>query len=86
MKEQLFSKDFHNQLKKDVQKSYRDFIQDLRDDFKNGFSTDIVDGDFLDQLSDILQDDNLDTYSPLKFYWLNLVDILFTSFNFMKSF
>ncbi len=74
MKEQLFSKDFHNQLKKDVQKSYRDFIQDLRDDFKNGFSTDIVDGDFLDQLSDILQDDNLDTYSPLKFYWLNLVD------------
>lgn len=74
MKEQLFSKDFHNQIKKDVEKSYRDFIEDLRDDFKRGFSTDVVDGDFLDQLADILQDECFDKYSPLKFYWLNLVD------------
>ncbi|MBC7540587.1 MAG: hypothetical protein H7281_17310 [Bacteriovorax sp.] len=74
MKEQLFSKDFHNKLKKDVEKSYRDFIEDLRDDFKRGFTTDVVDIDFLDQLSDILQDECLDIYSPLKFYWLNLVD------------
>lgn len=74
MKEQLFSKDFHNKLKKDVERSYRDFIEDLRDDFKRGFSTDVVDGDFLDQLSDILQDECFDKYSPLKFYWLNLVD------------
>ena len=74
MKEQLFSKDFHNKLKKDVEKSYRDFIEDLRDDFKRGFTSDVVDIDFLDQLSDILQDECFDNYSPLKFYWLNLVD------------
>jgi hypothetical protein len=74
MQEQLFSKDFHNKLKKDVEKNYRDFIEDLRDDFKRGFTTDVVDIDFLDQLSDILQDEYLDIYSPLKFYWLNLVD------------
>ncbi|RPJ76839.1 MAG: hypothetical protein EHM20_06950 [Alphaproteobacteria bacterium] len=74
MKEQLFSKDFHNKLKRDVEKSYRDFIEDLRDDFKRGFSTDVVDVDFLDQLSDILQDECFDKYSSLKFYWLNLVD------------
>lgn len=74
MKEQLFSKDFHSKLKRDVEKSYRDFIEDLRDDFKRGFSTDVVDADFLDQLSDILQDECFDKYSPLKFYWLNLVD------------
>ena len=74
MKEQLFSKDFHNKLKIDVERSYHDFIQDLRDDFKHGFTTDVVDIDFLDQLSDILQDESLDIYSPLKFYWLNLVD------------
>lgn len=74
MKEQLFSKDFHHKIKREVEKSYRDFIEDLRDDFKRGFSTDVVDVDFLDQLADILQDESLDTYSPLKFYWLNLVD------------
>lgn len=74
MKEQVFSKDFHNKLKKDVEKSYRDFIEDLRDDFKRGFTTDVVDNDFLDQLCDILQDECFDKYSPLKFYWLNLVD------------
>jgi hypothetical protein len=74
MKEQLFSKDFHSRLKKNVEKSYRDFIEDLRDDFKHGFTTDVVDSDFLDQLCDILQDECFDHYSPLKFYWLNLVD------------
>lgn len=74
MKDQLFSKDFHIKLKKNVERDYRDFIEDLRDDFKRGFTTDVVDGDFLEQLSDILQDECFDTYSPLKFYWLNLVD------------
>ena len=74
MKEQLFSKDFHHKIKADVEKSYRDFIEDLRDDFKRGFTTDVVDGDFLDQLSDILQDECFNKYSALKFYWLNLVD------------
>jgi hypothetical protein len=74
MKEQLFSKDFHIKLKKNVERSYRDFIEDLREDFKRGFTTDVVDNDFLEQLSDILQDECFDTYSPLKFYWLNLVD------------
>ena len=74
MKDKIFSKDFHTKLQKDVEKSYRDFIEDLRDDFKRGFTTDIVDGDFLDQLADILQDECFDKYSPLKFYWLNLVD------------
>lgn len=74
MKDQLFSKDFHNKLKKNVERSYRDFIEDLREDFKRGFTTDVVDSDFLDQLFDILQDECFDTYSPLKFYWLNLVD------------
>lgn len=74
MKEQLFSKDFHKKLKADVEKSYRDFIEDLREDFSRGFTTDVVDADFLDQLADILQDESFDKYSPLKFYWLNLVD------------
>lgn len=74
MKEQLFSKDFHKKLQKNVERSYRDFIEDLRDDFKRGFNTDVVDGDFLDQLADILMDESFDHYSPMKFYWLNLID------------
>ena len=76
MKEQLFSKDFHNKLKKNVEISFKDFISDLRQDFQKGFDTDVVDPDFLDQLNDIVHDENFDSYSPLKFYWLNLVDNL----------
>lgn len=74
MREKIFLKDFHISLKRGVEKSYREFIEDLRDDFKRGFATEVVDGDFLDQLCDILQDECFDNYSPLKFYWLNLVD------------
>lgn len=76
MKEQLFSKDFHKKLQKNVERSYLDFIEDLRIDFQKGFDTDVVDPDFLDQLNDIVHDETFDKYSPLKFYWLNLVDNL----------
>lgn len=76
MKEQLFSKDFHTKLHKNVHRSYLDFIEDLRQDFQKGFDTDVVDPDFLEQLNDIVHDENFDSYSPLKFYWLNLVDNL----------
>lgn len=76
MKEQLFSKDFHKKLQKNVEKSFLEFIEDLRVDFQKGFDTDVVDPNFLDQLNDIIHDETYDTYSPLKFYWLNLVDNL----------
>ncbi len=76
MKDQLFSKDFHNKLHKNVERSFNDFIEDLRIDFQKGFNTDVVDQDFLDQLNDIVHDETFDSYSPLKFYWLNLVDNL----------
>ncbi len=76
MKDQLFSSDFHKKLSQNVEKSFRDFIEDLRLDFQNGFDTDVVDPDFLDQLNDIIHDETFDRYSPLKFYWLNLIDNL----------
>ena len=76
MKDQLFSKDFHRKLQTNVENSYRDFIEDLRQDLQKGFETDVVDLDFLDQLNDIIHDEIFDNYSPLKFYWLNLVDNL----------
>jgi hypothetical protein len=76
MKEQIFSKDFHKKLQKNVENSFRDFISDLRYDFQKGFNTDVVDPDFLDQLNDIIHDEVFEKYSPLKFYWLNLVDNL----------
>ena len=76
MKEQLFSKDFHTKLQKNVEKSFIEFINDLRIDFQKGFDTDVVDPDFLEQLNDIIHDEVFNSYSPLKFYWLNLVDNL----------
>lgn len=74
--EQLFSKDFHKRLQKNVERSFRDFIEDIREDFTKGFDTDVVDPNFLDQLNDILHDEVFDEFSPLKFYWLNLIDNL----------
>lgn len=76
MKDQLFSREFHRKLQTNVEKGYRDFIEDLREDLQKGFQTDVVDMDFLDQLNDIIHDEVFDKYTPLKFYWLNLVDNL----------
>ncbi|MCK6595906.1 MAG: HEXXH motif-containing putative peptide modification protein [Bacteriovoracaceae bacterium] len=72
----IFSSSFHKKLQINVQKSYREFIDDLRADFENGFNTDTVSPEFLEQLDDIIHDEALDHYSPTKFYWLNLVDNL----------
>lgn len=74
--DQVFNPQYHLKLKQKLHDNYRDFIFDLRDDFKKGFSTDVLDPDFLDQLEEIIFDENLLTYSPLKFYWMNLVDNL----------
>lgn len=76
MTEVLFLKDTHNKLKKNVERSYRDFIEDLRHDFQRGFETDVVDPLFLDSLNDIVHDEAFDKYTDLNFYWLNLVDNL----------
>lgn len=76
MSEQLFSVEFHSKLKKNVERSYRDFIEDLRHDFQRGFETDVVDSLFLEQLNDIIHDEAFDRYTDLNFYWLNLVDNL----------
>lgn len=72
----LFTKSFHLKLKSNVEKNYLEFIDDIREDLTKGFSTDIIDPQFLDQLNDIVHDVSFDHYSPLKFYWMNLVDNL----------
>jgi hypothetical protein len=72
----LFSKSLHNKLQKNVETEYSDFIDDIREDLKKGFTTDVVDSQFLDQLNDIVHDEAFDTFSPVKFYWMNLVDNL----------
>ena len=76
MKDTLFSPVFHKKLQSNVEKDYQDFIEDIRADFKNGFNTDVVDPQFLDQLNDIVHDEAFDKYSSLKFYWINLLDNL----------
>jgi hypothetical protein len=76
MKDALFSPVTHKKLKANVEKNYKEFIEDVREDLKNGFNTDIVDPQFLDQLNDIVNDVAFDNYSPLKFYWMNLLDNL----------
>lgn len=72
----LFSANHQKKLQNNMKNSYRDFIEDIRSDFERGFETDAVSPEFLEQLDDIIHDETFDQYSPLKFYWLNLVDNL----------
>lgn len=76
MSVQLFSKDFHNKAKKNVENEFKFFIADLRRDLEEGFTTDIISDEFVEQLDDIVHDESFDKFSPQKFYWLNLVDNL----------
>jgi hypothetical protein len=61
---------------KNREKDYESFIQDVRTDLNDGFQTEIVDPLFLDQLTDIIHDEVFDSFSPLRFYWISLVDDL----------
>ncbi len=72
----IFSTKSALQAFKNREKDYESFIQDIRTDLNDGFHTEIVDPLFLDQLTDIIHDEIFDTFSPLRFYWISLVDDL----------
>lgn len=75
-RDSLFTKAHQLKIKDGISNNYFDFIEDIREDLRKGFSTDVIDPQFLDQLNDIIHDEAFDDFSPLKFYWMNLLDNL----------
>ncbi len=55
--------------------SYHDFVEDLREDGPEE-ETDGLSQDFLDHFKFVAESKALNEYSPLNFYWVNLVDNL----------
>lgn len=59
---------------KNVEESYNQFLSELREDISDGEESPYLSIDFQDELSKIIFEKDLDQYSPLRFYWLNLID------------
>lgn len=58
--------------------NYQQFIDDVREDLKEGFTTDFVDLQFLEQLFDIIHDESFDQFSWANFHWsLKLNDLIY---------
>ncbi len=57
-----------------LKESYDQFLSELRDDVSEDEVSPYLSNEFQEELKDILGRQELETYSPLKFYWLNLID------------
>lgn len=63
-------------IKKNLEESYFQFLSELREDVGEDEVSPYLSGEFQEELTNILNSDELNRYSPLRFYWLNLIDKL----------
>jgi hypothetical protein len=63
-----------NSLSQNLTESYEQFLGELREDISDEEVSPYLSEDFQEELSFLIRDENLNQYSPLKFYWLNLID------------
>lgn len=72
---QLLSKNsiFDNQLN-NLEESYGQFLSELREDISEDDVSPYLSSDFQEELKVLINCKELDSYGPLKFYWLNLID------------
>lgn len=54
--------------------SYEQFLSELREDISEDEVSPYLSTEFQEELKGLIQEKELNTYSPLKFYWLNLID------------
>ncbi len=67
-----------NAIFKALESNYKNFIDDIRTDLKDGFTTEFVDLQFLEQLFDIIHDEDLDQFTWANFHWsLKLNDLVY---------
>lgn len=62
--------------KQNLGESYFQFLSELREDVSDEEVSPYLSPEFQDELRIIVNSDGLDSYSPLKFFWLNLIDKL----------
>lgn len=63
-------------LKSRLNQEYSDFLEDFREQAKNGISSEFISEKFAVAISSLLFSPQLDSYDPLRFYWLTLLDDL----------
>jgi len=73
---EIFSTDFHQKIKDNVSKQYLELIEDIRAEVSEGFSSTYLSNNFLEDFKNIIGDVKLNSYSPLKYYWTNLLNDL----------
>ncbi|MCR9206010.1 MAG: hypothetical protein NXH75_15610, partial [Halobacteriovoraceae bacterium] len=56
--------------------SYDQFLDELREDIREGHESEILSEEFQEEFKEIIFSEDLDSYHPLNFYWLNLIDKL----------
>lgn len=71
-----FTESFTTELIVLLEKNYQLWLNDFREDLEEGHSTDVVEEDFLETLYHILADEELDQFSPIKYFWLGMIDDL----------
>ncbi len=71
----LFSNQELNHFRDQMIQSYHDFVEDLREDGPEE-ETEGLSADFLEHFKFVAESKALNEYSPLNFYWVNLVDNL----------
>ncbi|MDD0854805.1 HEXXH motif-containing putative peptide modification protein [Halobacteriovorax sp. GB3] len=72
----ICSKEFHGTIKQNVMMSYAELIQDIREDMLAGYTTEHLSAEFLQALKELVKDNKLESYTPLKFYWSTLLENL----------
>ena len=70
----IFDSKFQISTKTKVEESYKELLLDIREDLNSGYTNVFFSEGFLDRLNEIINDKTLDEYTPLNFYWSNLLE------------
>lgn len=65
-----------NHIIEKADQTYCEFIEELIQDTKDGINSNIISKEFIEEFSKIIIDKKLKTFTPLKFYWLNMIEQL----------
>jgi len=63
-------------ISKNLIQSYNNYLNDLRQDALSDDDTSLLSEDFILEFKKMIKSEDLDSYTPKSFYWLNLIDQL----------
>jgi hypothetical protein len=65
--------------------NYSAFLADLREDVDQGYQSDILTPDFQKEFLKVIYSNQLNEYSSLNFYWLNLIEFLISNLQLIED-